>query len=453
MPLGEIFRGQPFKVAVRVTGLFLAMVALAGWALVRVLENTLVSEVHGQNEGESLLLGDIFDAEGRTGLVATLTQMERVSAPGERVTSLLDESGFTLTGPISIAPDFVGVAKRDLDTLSEGRIEGEHYLNVRKLDDLTLIVGRSGDPIRLAVMRLTGGLFLFALVNAVGILALGFWASRISMSRLREMDHVLAQVSEGDIGARLPVYDRNDEFDRVAIRVNHNLDRLTRLVTGMKSTASAIAHDLKTPLSHLQIALHEIADESAQGRDPGQKIDAALSEAESLNSIFDTMLRISRIEADRNNDRMKPVNLRDVVVQVTDFMQPMTEERGQSLTMNTQAVTVLADAGMLKQALVNLVVNASAHAGEGAEIQVSSINDDAGPILSVSDTGPGIPAGDRDRVLQAFVRLDAARTTPGSGLGLALVRAVVDRHDAILSLEDAEPGLRVSIQFPNFKNL
>ena len=452
MPLGDVLRGQPFKVALRAMVLFLILFGIAGWALVKVLENTLVNEVQGQNEGESFLLGDIYDAEGRDGLIDALKQMEKVIEPPDRSTSLLDENGFTLTGPISIVPDFVGVAAQDLATLTGGQIEGLHYLNVRKLDGMTLIVGRSGDPIQRATRRVTAGLVLFSLANALVVLGLGFWSSRVSMARLQEMDRVLEQVSDGDIGVRLPVYARNDQFDRVAARINQNLDRLERLVTGMKSTASAIAHDLKTPLSHLQIALHEIADASAQGEDPGQKIDAALFEAESLNAIFDTMLRISRIEADRNKDKMAAVNLRSVVEQVADFMQPIAEERQQELSQNAQDLTIMADASMLKQALVNLVSNASAHAGQGANIEISAISDPKGPILSVRDTGPGIPAEDQERVLQPFVRLDSARTTPGSGLGLALVRAVADRHDAALSLEDARPGLRVSLQFVNFNN-
>nr|WP_254453124.1 HAMP domain-containing sensor histidine kinase [Ruegeria atlantica] len=221
----------------------------------------------------------------------------------------------------------------------------------------------------------------------------------------------------------------------------------------MKSNASAIAHDLKTPLSRLQIALHEIMEKTAMGQDPGSTIDAALSEAESLNTIFDTMLRISMIEADLSKDCMRRVDLQSLVEQVADFMRPVAEERNQSLVADATPVTVMADASMLQQSLVNLVTNASAHAGVGAKITIRATSDADGPTLSVRDTGPGIPAGDIDRVLQPFIRLDAARTTPGSGLGLALVKAVADRHNVILSLEDAKPGLRVCMRFPNFKNL
>ncbi|MTI01984.1 HAMP domain-containing sensor histidine kinase [Roseibium sp. RKSG952] len=443
--------GQPFKATLRALFFFLAIFSVGGWALVRIVENTLVSELNAQSEGESLLLGDIYEAEGQSGLVDTLHQMDRLSEPSNRVVSLLDANSVTLTGPFALAPDFVGVAPQDLSPLTNGRVVGEYHLSVHKLDDMTLVIGRSREPIQLAVMRLVGGLVVFGLINTIAILALGLWASRFSMTRLQEMNSALSRVSDGDLDVRLPVYNRDDQFDRIATRVNQNLDRLTLLVTGMKSTASAIAHDLKTPLSHLQIALHEIADAVDQQTDPVPKIDAALAEAEALGTIFDTMLRIARVEADRDQSRLQLIPLRPLVEEVAEFVRPMTEESNQTLVVKSQDVQIKADAPMIKQALVNLVMNASNHAGSGAEINVEIIATEHGATLVVRDTGPGIPEDDMDRALQPFVRMDAARTTPGSGLGLALVRAVVDRHGATLTLSDAKPGLCVSIMFREFK--
>ena len=148
---------------------------------------------------------------------------------------------------------------------------------------MTLVIGRNAHFIETAGRRLTIGLVLFGVMLAVAALSLGLWASRTSLKRLSEMETALYQVSEGDMRARLPVQSRNDQFDRVAVRMNENLDRLERLVDGAKSTASAIAHDLKTPLSHTQIALNDAADTAEAGgrsvaKDRNRPVGTAIAE-------------------------------------------------------------------------------------------------------------------------------------------------------------------------------
>ncbi|WP_306112659.1 MULTISPECIES: HAMP domain-containing sensor histidine kinase [unclassified Roseovarius] len=453
MPLGNLTAGHPFKAAWRVLLVFLLCYAIAGYFLVSAVTNTLKTELEAQTKAESLLLQNIYQRDGKAGLLNALRDMERAVRPPEHMVSLFDENGITLTGPVSGVPDFVGVTHREVEKMTGGKIAGRYVLNVQKLAQMTLIVGRDARFIDTAGRRLIIGLALFGGVLSGMTLMLGLWASRASLARLSDMEKALFRVSEGDLAARLPVMARNDQFDRVSARMNHNLDRLERLVAGAKSTAAAIAHDLKTPLSHTQIALNEAADAVEAGRDPAPRIEAALHELQSLNTTFDTMLRISRIQAKTETSRFGQVDLGDIAAKVIEFMQPLAEERGQTLRLNAQEVSTFADAAMLQQALVNLVNNACTHTGRGATIVVEVAQDAQGPILSVSDDGPGIPEADRNKVLEPFVRLDQARTTPGSGLGLALAKAVADHHGGALELSDAKPGLRVELRLPNIKKV
>ncbi|WP_371168873.1 HAMP domain-containing sensor histidine kinase [Aliiroseovarius sp. 2305UL8-7] len=453
MRLGNLTTGQPFKVALRALLVFLLIYTVASVLLVRAVKDTLSVELKTQTEAEILLLSEIFEAEGKAGLIATLNEMERAIKPPERVAGLIDQSGFSLTGPISVLPDFVGVTERQITAMTGGAISGSYFLNVRKLDRMSLIVGRNGAPVDRATQRLIIGLAVVGLTIGAIILGLGLWASRTSLARLDAMDAALRRVAEGETDARLPILSRNDQFDRVSVRMNHKLDRLSRLMGGMKATASAIAHDLKTPLSHTQIALNEAADAVESGGDPLPKIEAALGEVENLNSVFDSMLRITRIQANPDKSRFTSVDLRKLAEDVVEFMRPFADEQQQGIVLQAADVQVPGDAPMIKQALVNLVKNASVHAGTGARITVGLEGQGDHICLSVEDNGPGIPEGDREKVLEPFTRLDRARTTPGSGLGLALVQAVCEHHNADLSLSDAQPGLRVAMFFPKFKNI
>ncbi len=451
MRLASLTSGQPFKVALRALLVFLAVYVVASAVLLRSVENSLSDELSAQTEAEMVLLHEIYRSEGRAGLVNALEQMERAVRAPERVAGLFDAQGLSLTGPISLMPDFVGIRRHEIGALTRTRIGGVYVLNARKVERMTLVVGRNGAPIQRARERLIWGLSLFGVVVGGAILAIGLWASQTSLKRLKEMENALARVSGGDMEARLPVHRRNDQFDRVSVRVNQNLNQLSRLVSGVKTTASAIAHDLKTPLSHTQIALHQAADAAEAGKDPIPAIEAALSELENLNGIFDTMLRISRIQANTGQTGFEPVNLSEVVENAIEFMRPLAEEREQDLLVDTADKVGWVDATMVQQALVNLLKNAVDHAGAGAEIRISLQDGQDRLEITVEDNGPGIPAVELDHVLEPFVRLDSARTEPGSGLGLALVQAVAEHHGGKLILLDAAPGLRATLQLSNFK--
>nr|WP_274607275.1 HAMP domain-containing sensor histidine kinase [Paracraurococcus ruber] len=264
--------------------------------------------------------------------------------------------------------------------------------------------------------------------------------------RAAAMDAALARVEAGEIGHRLPIRAGRDEFDQLAGRINTTLDRLQGLMATLRQVTDDIAHDLRTPLNRLrqrlEAALRTAQDEAAWRA----ATEGAIAECERLLDIFAALLRIAQVESGARRAAFAPFDLSAVAETVAEVHAPAAEARGQRLETDiAPGVTVLGDRDLVTQMLSNLLDNAVKHGRAGGRIVVTL---SPAAILAVADDGPGIPPESRGAVLRRFHRLDAARATPGTGLGLALVSAVAELHGIGLSLEENAPGLRVRLAFP-----
>ncbi len=253
---------------------------------------------------------------------------------------------------------------------------------------------------------------------------------------------------DGDLSRRIPVVQRADELGGIAESLNRMLARIEDLMDNLRHVTSNIAHDLRSPLGR-----HRQRLETARlkPRSPGEyetAIDTAIADTDAILKTFDAMLRIAQIEARSPRDRFVTVSLSDICENVADAFAAVAEDDGKRLVASIEPDVALdGDRELLMQLLVNLVENALRHTPRGTTISIRLERPGGRPRLTVDDDGPGIPADERDRVFRRFYRLDASRTTPGSGLGLSFVSAVVKLHDATISLEDNLPGLRVVIVF------
>jgi signal transduction histidine kinase len=255
-------------------------------------------------------------------------------------------------------------------------------------------------------------------------------------------------IIDGDLSRRIERSGSGDDFDHLSATLNVMLDRIGGLMENLRQVSNDIAHDLRTPLSRLRQDLEE-----ARGRDltPGdfkRVIDGAMAEADALLETFSALLRIAQIEAGSRRSAFRSVDLSDVLRTVADAYGPAVEEGGGTLRAEIAPdVRVTGDRGLLSQLFVNLVENALHHGAPGT-IALRLLRQSAGVIAEVADDGPGVPADERANVFRRFYRLERSRTTPGSGLGLSTVAAIVELHHAAIELQDNAPGLRVAIRFP-----
>lgn len=315
-----------------------------------------------------------------------------------------------------------------------------------------LLVGRDieeRDTLRALVTRPAQWAVLLIVVLG---LAGGVFVTRRVLKRIDAMTATSETIMAGDLSGRLALAGTGDEFDRLAHSLNAMLERIEALMQGLKDVSDNIAHDLKTPLTRLRNRAEEAlrtADSEAQWR---QALEDTIEESDALIRTFDALLMIARAEAGQARASMSDVDLAAIAENVSELYEPLADEKGLDLVVTTSPVVVHGVRELLAQALSNLVDNAikyaAPHAGERRQIAVSLAREGGEAVLRVADQGPGIPPSERGRVVERFVRLEASRTRPGSGLGLSLVSAVAHLHGGSLAFSDNDPGLVATLRLP-----
>jgi signal transduction histidine kinase len=286
-----------------------------------------------------------------------------------------------------------------------------------------------------------------ALMLALG-LAGGALLSRNLLRRLDSINRTSREIMAGDLTQRLPLTRAGDEFDTLAGNLNRMLERTERLMKGLRAVTDSIAHDLRTPLNRLRNRLEGVLKHLDSERSEAREIDAAVGETDTLIATFNALLLIAEAEAGIAREAMAPVDLPAVVEGISELYGPVAEEKGVVLEMAPSgAARIDGNKSLISQALANLVDNAIKYTPAGGAVRVAVENVSGGIALSVADNGPGIAAPDRARVLERFVRLEASRNSPGTGLGLSLVAAVARLHDARFELSDNAPGLKATLFF------
>lgn len=315
-----------------------------------------------------------------------------------------------------------------------------------------LLVGRDieeRDTLRQMVVRPAQG--ALAIILVLGLVG-GFFVTRRVLKRIDSMTATSETIMAGDLSGRLTVDGTDDEFDRLAHSLNAMLDRIEALMTGLKEVSDNIAHDLKTPLTRLRNRAEEALRNASREEEWRAALETTIEESDGLIRTFDALLMIARAEAGQARGNMVDLDLAAIVENVAELYEPLADEQGLDLTVSTEPLEVHGVRELLAQALANLVDNAIKYgvSPDGArgriEVTLRRVGEEA--VIGVRDSGPGIPASDRDRVLERFVRLDASRSRPGSGLGLSLVSAVARLHGGRIALEDGAPGLRVCLHLP-----
>ncbi|WP_029624145.1 sensor histidine kinase [Sphingomonas sp. PAMC 26617] len=316
-------------------------------------------------------------------------------------------------------------------------------------ENITLMVAADTEALERidhTILVLFGGAFVLVLTaGAAGALILGGYLRH----RLGRISGTARTVMAGDFSQRMPVSARNDEFDAVSASLNAMLDRIALLLENLQQVSSDLAHDLRTPLVRMRNGLERaLADDAPRGTQQ-TAIQAALRESDDLLDLFAAILRISEVEGGELIKSFAPVDLVALVQDVCESCEPAIVDGGRTLRCTIEgSVLIAADRELLAQAIINLLENAQIHTPTGTKITIEMVHDEASASIIVSDNGTGVAVADHDRILRRFVRLDASRTTPGNGLGLNLVSAIVMLHGGGVTLSDNAPGLRVTINLP-----
>ncbi len=290
------------------------------------------------------------------------------------------------------------------------------------------------------------GLIIAVMLTLLLGLGGGFWMGRRILAQAGAISAVATQIMRGDLSQRLPVRNADDEINTLAREINTMLDRIEQLTLGMRTVLDSAAHDLRTPLNRLQSTAEGAMSQLAPGSTERRVLERVSTEVDHMRSTLDALLRIALAET--GTVAREPVDLSELVASIVELYAPVSEQRGIELqSAVAPGAHVLGSRQLLAQALANLLDNAIKFTPDGGRIRVVLRGPSAEPEVVVEDSGPGIPADKREIVLGRRVRLDQARKFPGSGLGLSLVAAVTKLHGARLVLDDANPGLRVSLKF------
>jgi hypothetical protein len=462
VPLIKLLKTSTFRLAVIYLALFAAsaitLLAYVYWNTAGFLARQTDEAVEAEITG----LAEQYRQGGLPLLVHTVIQRSR--DPGQSLYLVLDPAGRVLAGTLDARPQIEAGPDGWFDfsynrkTLDGIEIKAARARAFYLQEGFYLLVGRDVQERREIENLITNALiWAIGLTVALG-LAGGLFMSRNMLARVDEINRSSLDIMGGDLSQRLPIAGTGDELDQLAQNLNAMLEQIEALMIGMRQVTDNIAHDLRSPLNRLRNRLEVTLMQEASGEDYRQTLEKTIAEADNLLGTFNALLMIARAEAGSLRDSMSWVDLNATLQDAAELYEPLAEEKDVTLKVDVEdGLKIWGSRELLAQAVANLLDNALKHGlpeNDAIEnvIAITARPDlvraGRGVVLAVADHGPGIPEGERQRVLERFVRLEASRNTPGSGLGLSLVAAVARLHGGTIELGDNGPGLRVTLNLP-----
>lgn len=428
-----------------------SVVVLLGFLYLRT-SDVLDAEADATIAAEAEGLSVDFRDHGLAGMVHELRERLADERGRNTIYLLVDADGTPVAGNLSNWPREVRREGPwvlfDLRRFEGGGTE-QAAARARVFDlpnGLRLLVGRDLRE-RVAFERAMLEALAWALAASATLgLGGGYLLARRVLRRIRAIERTAASIVGGDLGRRIPLVGRDDEFDRLSARLNDMLAEIERLMSAMREVSDNVAHDLRRPLTRLKGRLEVALLDLAHGNPGRDAIESAIADTDILLATFNALLAIARAEA-TTPETMEDFDLGQVVHDAVELYRPLAEEKAIVLAYDRPpAVSVRGHPHLLAQALVNMLDNAVTYTPEGGRIGVQVARHDGRAAVTVADNGPGIPEADRARAVRRFVRLDPARSAEGSGLGLSLVDTVAKLHKGTLRLDDNRPGLKATLE-------
>jgi len=454
--LAKTLRSTTFKLALISIGVFGALVfALFGYVYWSTTTFVL-SRSDSVIEVEQAMLRNVYDSSGRDEVVRAIDQHMAAARLKGGVYLLANESFVPVAGNLEEWPSALRGANKWGEFKSARLIpkagadqslfrvkwetlpDGFHLLVGRDISDL----GRFADGIYAALAFTILLIFALAAVASVSV-------TRRTVGRIESINAISRSIMESGLGRRIPLRGTQDEWDHLAQNLNSMLERIEGLMVEVKQVTDNVAHDLRTPLTRMRGRLEKASIERGAADHDQSLITETIADLDDVLRMFSSLTRISQVEATNQKVAFRAVNPHEIATAVGDLFDAAAESRGGRVeVVGDKSVRISANRDLLFDALSNLVDNAIKHGRDSGVVIVSVDQKDGGAILSIADDGPGIPPDEFEHVFKRFYRLERSRSTPGNGLGLSLVAAVVRLHGADVALSDNGPGLKVELHFP-----
>jgi signal transduction histidine kinase len=462
MALAKLFRTTVFKLSLAYLAISAIGAGIASSSVDWNMSHLITEQIAQTIDTDIAWLSERFTEGGLYRLVNIIQR--RTRRPGAGLYLLTTPAGEPIAGNIASLPPAIMETAGLVETKYQpvGDTRGKHRALARVFvlaGGFHLLLGHDleeGEQLR----RILGHTLVTSLLWLVAIGTLGgLWIARRVLMRVDAINANAQAIVVGGLSGRLRLAGTGDEFDRLVQNFNAMLDRISILMAGLKEVTDDIAHDLKTPLTRLRAGIEQALRTAKCSEEYRSALEKALDESERLIQIFEALLSIARAEAGAGREGMSDFDAGSVARDVGDLYEPLAEQNGVQLSVFAEPGLCLHGSRELaSQAVANLVDNALKYGNPGAP--ASSPNRPAAAVelavrrsgdnieFSVADHGPGIAEKDRQRVLDRFVRLENARSRPGSGLGLSLAAAVARLHNGSLRIEDNRPGLRAVLSLP-----
>jgi len=295
------------------------------------------------------------------------------------------------------------------------------------------------------------------LLNRIGIGALtlfclfcfGWAMATQAMKPIKDISATAVKISAGDLSQRINTAETESELGQLATVLNSTFARLEAAFAQQKQFASDAAHELRTPVSVILTQTQTALNRERDAAEYKQTVEACQRAAQRMRKLIGALLELARLDAGQEQMKRLRFDLSKTVSDCIELVRPLANERGVKISMELPPLEIEGDSERLGLVVINLLTNAVQYNHDGGDVKVGTKLENGMAILTVSDTGQGIPAEDLPRVFERFFRADKSRSSGNAGLGLAISKAIITAHGGSIDVSSEENvGATFTVRLP-----